>query len=468
MMKRRLKKIFLTIVFILSIMMFALAIFVSNIIDLNGDKVVYLALDNEYHEKGFNIKYLNDDSFDVKITGDVDNTKVGEYKIKYETDVFGIKIKNYRTVEVVDEEAPTIELENGSDIKICAKDKYVEDGYKASDNYDGDLTDKVKVTEKDDVVIYKVSDSSGNSVEVRRYLDRNDTEKPELVLKGNSTYNIVVGAKCNDPGYDVKDNCSQDVDVKVEGIVDTSKTGSYELKYTAVDESGNATEVKRHVRVYEKEKYINNTGIIYLTFDDGPTSYSTPKILDILKKKNIKATFFVINHESSTNYLIKREYDEGHTVGLHSYTHNYKEIYSSKANFYNDMKKISDKVEGITGKKSLIIRFPGGSSNTISRKYQKGIMTELTSEVKSLGYRYYDWNVDSNDAGGAKNSDDVYRNVINGLKPNRSNIVLMHDFAKNDKTIGALEAIIDYGLANGYRFDKIDITTSMINHKVNN
>ena len=211
----------------------------------------------------------------------------------------------------------------------------------------------------------------------------------------------------------------------------------------------------------------SNTGVIYLTFDDGPSSSSTPKILDILDKKGVKATFFVVNHDSSLDYLIKRAYDAGHTIALHSYTHNYAKIYSSKENFYNDLDLISKKVESITGEKSMIMRFPGGGSNTVSRKYSKGIMSELTKEVIDKGYRYYDWNVSSGDAGGAKNSDAVYRNVVNGLRENRDNIVLMHDFA-NSKTVGALEAIIDYGLANGYRFDKIDMTTPMVRHGVNN
>ena len=128
---------------------------------------------------------------------------------------------------------------------------------------------------------------------------------------------------------------------------------------------------------------------------------------------------------------------------------------------------ISKKVERITGEKSMIMRFPGGGSNTVSRRYKKGIMSFLTKDVIDKGYRYYDWNVGSGDAGGARNSQDVYNNVVNGLRKNRNNIVLMHDFS-NSKSVNALEAIIDYGLANGYRFDKIDMTTPMVKHGVNN
>ena len=95
-------------------------------------------------------------------------------------------------------------------------------------------------------------------------------------------------------------------------------------------------------------------------------------------------------------------------------------------------------------------------------------MTELTKRVVDEGFRYFDWNVDSDDAGKAKTSQDIYNNVVSGIKPGRENVVLMHDFAKNDKTVNALEAIIDYGLQNGYVFRKITDETKMVTHSVNN
>ena len=469
-MSLRLKKNVLIVILIVCVLCFMTTCYLLWSFQLKGDSNVTIALNGEYQEKGAKIALGDDDN--IEISDDINNKKVGEYKVKYETEILGIKFRKYRTVRVVDEEAPSIELEGKDTISICENADYEEEGYKAFDEYDGDLTNEVKIEENDDVIIYSVKDKSGNKTEVRRYLNRTDEEGPNIKLKGQTNYNVLIGEKFVDPGYEVKDNCSDEVDVKVTGEVNTNKTGNYELLYTAVDEKGNETTVKRHVKVSNKK--INNSnetgkkGIIYLTFDDGPSATSTPKILEILKKKNVKATFFVINHSSKLDYLIKKEHDEGHTVGLHSYTHNYKTVYSSKKAFYDDLQKIQTKVEKITGEKSMITRFPGGSSNTVSRRYQKGIMTELTKELREKGYHYFDWNVGSGDAGDVKTSDAVYRNVTKGLSKKRINVVLMHDFENNTKTVNALERIIDYGLANGYIFDKIDMTTSMVTHGVNN
>lgn len=458
-------KIFLIIVFVLSLMCFGVIHIFNHAINLKGDKYVTILLNEEYHEKGA-VNVYNESDKDIEIIGEVDNTKIGTYKIEYRSNYLGFEFKNYRYVDVVDKEAPVITLKGKDEVRICPNGDYDEEGYTAYDNYDGDITSKVEIIKNEENITYKVLDSSNNSHIVSRLIKKVDNESPSIKLKGSSTYYVVIDSKFEDPGYTVSDNCDSKVKVEVSGSVDTSKIGTYEIIYTAIDSSGNSVDIKRYVRVRDKDMS-ENTGVIYLTFDDGPSSSSTPKILDILDKKNVKATFFVINQNDNLNYLIKREYDSGHTVALHSYTHNYSKIYASKDAFYEDLNLISAKVEKITGEKSMIMRFPGGGSNTVSKKYQKGIMTDLTKEVVDLGYHYFDWNVSSGDAGGAKNSDDVYNNVVNGLKKNRNNIVLMHDFS-NSKTVNALEAIIDYGLANGYRFDKIDMTTPMIRHGVNN
>ena len=159
-------------------------------------------------------------------------------------------------------------------------------------------------------------------------------------------------------------------------------------------------------------------------------------------------------------------YDEGHTVALHTATHNYSYIYSSKENYFADLERVSNRVKNITGYESKIIRFPGGSSNTISRNYKIGIMSELTTEVLNRGYRYYDWNVDADDAGKAYTKEQVYNNVTSHLSHQRSNMVLMHDVKYQTKS--AIRDIIRYAKANGYTFKKIEMNTYMIRHYVNN
>ena len=211
-------------------------------------------------------------------------------------------------------------------------------------------------------------------------------------------------------------------------------------------------EEEERQRQKEKEEEANATGIIYLTFDDGPTASSTPIIMDILKNRGVKATFFVLHYSDENEQYIKREKEESHTIALHGYSHTYSEVYQSADACMENFKKIGNQVYQTTGEQSKIIRFPGGSSNTISKKYCEGVMTELVARVINEGYRYFDWNVDSDDAGHAKTSEDIYNNVTSGIKPGRNNVVLMHDFAENYKTIDALDSIITWGLEQGYVF----------------
>lgn len=210
----------------------------------------------------------------------------------------------------------------------------------------------------------------------------------------------------------------------------------------------------------------SNNGVIWLTFDDGPSAKLTPKVLDILKKENVKATFFVINYSESNEPIIKRIVAEGHTIGIHGYSHEYSKIYKSKETFMSNIYTLQDKIYKSTGVKSMYIRFPGGSSNTVSRKYCKGIMTELTKEVLAKGFKYFDWNISSGDAGGAKDAKAVYKNVKKSLSKKRGNLVLCHDI--HQKTLEALPDIIKYAKKEGYTFARIDDDTPMYAQHVNN
>ena len=151
---------------------------------------------------------------------------------------------------------------------------------------------------------------------------------------------------------------------------------------------------------------------------------------------------------------------------MHGYSHEYSKIYKSKETFMSNIYTLQDKIYKSTGVKSMYIRFPGGSSNTVSRKYCKGIMTELTKEVLSKGFKYFDWNISSGDAGGAKNAKAVYKNVTKSLSKKRGNLVLCHDI--HQKTLEALPDIIKYAKKEGYTFARIDDDTPMYAQHVNN
>ena len=224
-------------------------------------------------------------------------------------------------------------------------------------------------------------------------------------------------------------------------------------------------EEEEAAKAAEKAKRIAEArGVIYLTFDDGPGDY-TNALLDILDKYNVEATFFVTGY--GDDVVIKREFDEGHTVALHSLSHQYAHIYASLDNYFADLVGISNRVKNITGVESKILRFPGGSSNLVSRRYdgKTKIMSTLTREVEARGYHYFDWNVDSDDAGRANSSDVVYNNVVSRLKDGQ-NVVLQHDV--KPYSVEAVERIIEYGLNNNFAFDKITMDTPVVHHNVNN
>jgi len=287
-----------------------------------------------------------------------------------------------------------------------------------------------------------------------------DTVPPVITLKGSKNINLKEGEIYQEIGYSAVDDIDGSIVNKVVVSKQKMNDEQYKLVYSVKDKAGNSTKEERII-------HTKKAGVIYLTFDDGPTTSSTPKILDILKKHNVKATFFILNYNSNTEYLVKREIAEGHSVGIHGYSHEYKKIYKSVDTYMENLSKLQTKIYQSTGIKTTITRFPGGSSNTISR-FNPGIMTTLAKEVVNKGYQYYDWNVDSNDAGGARNSNTVYKNVTKELQKNRGNVVLMHDFSGNNKTIGALEKIIEYGKKNGYTFKAITPDTPMVRHGINN
>ena len=399
------------------------------------------------------------------IKSEINSNKIGSYNIKCEVKLLFLKIKKNFKIYIVDREKPILTLKGNNPNFICPNDDYTEEGYAAIDNYDGDISNKVLTENKGNSIWYTVMDTSNNEAKLERKIIYDDTEKPSITLKGNKTITIYLGNSYYEPGYTAYDNCDGDITDKVisTGSVDTSKIGNYTINYEVSDNKGNKANIERTVIVKAKPSYYGN-GNIYLTFDDGP-SYLTKEILDILDEENVKATFFV----TSANEDTKRAYNSGHTIGLHTYSHDYAYVYASSNNYFNDLNKISDNVYNVIGIRSKFIRFPGGSSNTVSRNYNVGIMSYLTREVLNRGYTYFDWNVDSNDAGSdVYNSTNIYYNVINNISHNKTNIVLMHDSGSHSATVHVLRDIIKYGKEYGYSFKAISDDTPIVIHGVNN
>lgn len=179
---------------------------------------------------------------------------------------------------------------------------------------------------------------------------------------------------------------------------------------------------------------------VYLTFDDGPSVY-TKEILDILDQYGVKATFFVVgkDNEASQEALVQIV-ERGHSLGMHSYTHKYVEIYGSVENFAEDFVKIRSYLEEVTGVTSNIYRFPGGSSNTISNVD----MWEFADYLESWNVRFYDWNVASGDGSSRQLSvSELVKNSLEGIESRGTSIILMHDAASKRTTVEALPTIIE-------------------------
>lgn len=470
------KKLLLTVLIILlSVLILFLSwfIFINKRIylELNGNEIETIEVFSTYEEQGVKAYYKNILSNgieldNVKISGQVDTTTIGEYVINYEVNYNGKKNNVSRIVKVIDNDNPTIETDEK--LLVCPNHDLnnIVFEYNAFDNYDGDITDKVIKSFDSNLIYLEVSDSSNNKTIKSINVEYNDLEKPVLNLLGEKNLYLLRNSKYVEPGYSAYDNCDGDItnNVKVDSNLDISKNGTYKIKYTVSDEYGNVTEATRTITVYEKNTNVSipNGSIIYLTFDDGPGRY-TGELLDILKKYDVKATFFVTGQFGYGEY-ITRAYNEGHAIALHTYSHVYKEVYASVEAYFADLNKMRNKVYDLTGYYSNLVRFPGGGSNTIS-KFNPGIMSTLAVELENRGYKYFDWNVDSKDTTGIS-SDKIANNIIKSLGSGKYYVVLQHDIKKN--SVGAVEEVIKYGLSHGYTFMPLDETSPIVHHRINN
>ena len=302
-------------------------------------------------------------------------------------------------------------------------------------------------------------ESNNNTVANNSVTESSNTVENNSTTEGE---NKVTNSTATESNNNSENNANQANSISSQGENNVTQNNNVENQTANNTTQDNITQNNKENSDQKK----SNNGVIWLTFDDGPSAKLTPKVLDILKKENVKATFFVINYSESNEPIIKRIVAEGHTIGIHGYSHEYSKIYKSKETFMSNIYTLQDKIYKSTGVKSMYIRFPGGSSNTVSRKYCKGIMTELTKEVLSKGFKYFDWNISSGDAGGAKDAKAVYKNVKKNLSKKRGNLVLCHDI--HQKTLEALPDIIKYAKKEGYTFARIDDSTPMYAQHVNN
>lgn len=177
--------------------------------------------------------------------------------------------------------------------------------------------------------------------------------------------------------------------------------------------------------------------VVYLTFDDGPGK-NTAALLDVLKKYDVKVTFFVNGYTGFEDEL-NRIIEEGHTLAMHTYSHRYEVVYGSLDSFINEVVTLQDYLTDVTGIKPVLFRFPGGSSNE-----QTNIpISTFTEYLDEVGITYFDWNVSSGDGSNNITTESVYNNVMNGVAQNDVSIVLMHDSPDKSATFNAVPKIIE-------------------------
>lgn len=199
---------------------------------------------------------------------------------------------------------------------------------------------------------------------------------------------------------------------------------------------------------------------VCLTFDDGP-SKTTPAVLDALKNAGVPATFFVVATGYNDKYLplVSQAQAAGHQIALHSASHEYDQIYRSPENYWKDLELLRQRLSPYLDASDLrYLRFPGGSTNTVSRRYGgKGVMQQLKQQAVQKGYRYVDWNVCAEDAvGGKPSAETIFRNVIREAQGQEQCIVLMHDSATTRTTAETLPDIIQWFKDQGYTFCTVE------------
>ncbi len=426
-------------------------------IRLIGSRNLTLEAGTPFADPGIQVK--NPQNTRWTVISNLDPRVPGLYKYKYTVLENGkILTSIVRNIKVVDTTSPKITITGSIDTNVCPNTTYVEEGFSARDIVDGDLSSKTKVTVSKDRIDYSVSDSNGNNATVVRKLTYMDKDAP--VFDGATEITLIEGNML--PALHAIDRCDGDrsAAIKQTTLFDSSKLGETFVEYEVADTHGNSATFKQKVTVAKS----HHATTLYFTFDDGPSAL-TDDFLDLLKEYNVKATFF-INRRPSYAKIVKRAFDEGHTVAMHSSSHIYTGIYASEEAFYADLYFEQAWIKSVTGETSRMYRFPGGSSNEIS-SFNPGIMTTLTKSIREKGIQYFDWNLSSGD-GSPHDSAFIVANVIRQLGSKSSYVILMHDSGTHRTTLEALREILPYCVQQGYSFAPLTYDSPSAHHHVRN
>lgn len=251
---------------------------------------------------------------------------------------------------------------------------------------------------------------------------------------------------CGENGVLYEKYADADGGVSPEGWNELLRYMETDRFYNDMTESGNSYDGLEA----ERADYTVTEGkVAYLTFDDGPSKY-TPQILEILRENDIKATFFITGWcTEGKETILRKVAEEGHTVGLHSWSHDYEKIYSSTDEWLEDFARVYRKVYAVTGQKPWCFRFPGGSYNNFNRDTADDIIAEMDKR----GFAFYDWNAATADASTSATYDSCLENIRDSINADHE-VVLMHDSL--ELTPEYLQDVIDYIRGEGYSFETLD------------
>ena len=205
---------------------------------------------------------------------------------------------------------------------------------------------------------------------------------------------------------------------------------------------------------------------VYLTFDDGP-SEATPALLDALAELDVKASFFVTAQNPDCFQYAERAHAEGHLLCAHTASHEFDEIYAGEAAFWADIDEVNDMIAAITGAPANILRFAGGSSNTVARRFGgNSLMRRLTEGCAERGFVYVDWNVDTGDGVGDLSAATIASRAVKGAKGKDHAVILMHDGTSKDSIADAVRIMVPQLQQLGFRFATLDTLPVEVHHSL--
>lgn len=278
-----------------------------------------------------------------------------------------------------------------------------------------------------------------------------------MQLVGPEELEWICGRPYEEPGAIAWEKSGEDRsgEIRVSGEVICWKTGSYTIDYSFTDEDGQQHSLQRVVNVIPAElpEPVPTEKVIYLTFDDGP-SPETPRLLDILDKYDVKASFFIVGTQEEQRGYIKEIHDRGHTIGLHCYSHDIPGIYRGGEELYfEDFMKAQRVIYDATGSYAQISRFPGGSVTAWA--YLRDDYEAVEQRLRDMGVRSYDWNIQCENLE-TLSTMQCYYNFIYSVPGYDMSIPLQHDTLVS--SVNAVEDMIIWGLENGYEFRALDNT----------